>query len=74
MLLNPREILVADEPDGVRIYTSRHASIVMDSAPGDSAVTSLWQNNLVGLRAERMVNWKRAKVSSVKYISGAVYA
>ena len=64
LLLNTREILVADDGD-VAIDTSRHATLEMNSAPGDPPVetgvfTSLWQHNLVGLRAERTINWKRA--------------
>ena len=50
----------------------------MDSAPDNPALattvlTSLWQNNLVGLRAERFINWLRAKTEAVKYVSGATY-
>jgi len=44
--------------------------------PADPATTvwaSLWQDNLVGLRAERFINWKRALSSSVYYLTGAVY-
>jgi hypothetical protein len=55
---------------------SREASVIMDSAPptdGTGTLTSLWQNNLVGLRAERMVNWKRGVAKSVYYLTDAVY-
>ena len=34
---------------------------------------SFWQNNLVGLRAERMINWKRARPKSVFYLTDAAY-
>jgi hypothetical protein len=36
-------------------------------------LVSLWQNNLVGLRAERMITWKRARTAAVRYISAAAY-
>ena len=69
------QILFADD-GGISIDVSREASVLMDSAPVSDATavyTSLWQNNLVGLRAERMVNWKRGRSSAVYYLTGAVY-
>jgi len=76
--LAPEYILLADD-GGVSIDVSREASIQMNDAPvnpADPATTvwsSLWQDNLVGLRAERFINWKRATTSSVYYLTGAVY-
>ena len=35
--------------------------------------TSLWQDNLVGLRAERFINWKKAQTTACYYLTGAVY-
>jgi HK97 family phage major capsid protein len=69
------QILFADD-GGISIDVSREASVLMDSAPVSDATavyTSLWQNNLVGLRAERMVNWKRGRSSAVYYLTDAVY-
>jgi hypothetical protein len=48
----------------------------MDSAPTDTvdATTvylSLWQRNLVGLKAERFITWKLARATSVTYITTA---
>lgn len=64
-------ILYADD-GGVSIDISREASVQMDSAPDNPAIattvlTSLWQNNLVGLRAERFINWKKARAGCVQY-------
>jgi HK97 family phage major capsid protein/HK97 family phage prohead protease len=75
--LQPGLILYADD-GGVTIDASREASIQMDSAPMSPAdattvYVSLWQNNLVGLRAERFVNWKRANANAVKYLTAAAY-
>jgi HK97 family phage major capsid protein/HK97 family phage prohead protease len=72
--VHPAGILYADE-GGVQIDVSREASVMMDSAPvpGTTPFTSLWQNNLIGLRAERMINWNRARPNSVYYLTGAVY-
>jgi len=75
-LIGP-QILMADD-GGVTIDVSREASVQMDSAPMNPAdatvvMTSLWQNNLVGLRAERYITWKRASINAVKYLTGATY-
>lgn len=77
VLVHAPSILFADE-GGVRIDVSREASVQMDSAPTDTvdATTvylSLWQRNLVGLRAERMITWIRARTAAVRYISAAAY-
>jgi HK97 family phage major capsid protein/HK97 family phage prohead protease len=74
--LQPAMILYADD-GGVTIDASREASLQMDSAPASPAdattvLVSLWQNNCVGLRAERFVNWKRVG-ASVKYLTAAAY-
>ena len=75
--LQPQLILYADD-GGVTIDASREASIQMDTAPASPAdattvLVSLWQHNLVGLRAERFVNWKRASANAVKYLTAAAY-
>jgi HK97 family phage major capsid protein/HK97 family phage prohead protease len=71
ILVQPQTVLYADD-GGVTIDASMEASIQMDGAPmnpPDATVvlTSLWQNNLVGLRAERYINWKRARTGGVQY-------
>lgn len=70
-LIQPNCVLYADD-GGVTIDVSQEASLQMDSAPmavPDATVvmTSLWQNNLVGLRAERFINWKKARTGCVQY-------
>lgn len=54
ILAKASEILLADD-GGVTLDVSREASLQMDSAPSDGAqeLVSLWQNNLIALRAER---------------------
>jgi HK97 family phage major capsid protein/HK97 family phage prohead protease len=76
--LQPDLILYADD-GGATIDVSREASVQMDTAPMSPAdatvvMTSLWQNNLVGLRVERFINWNRAIPASVAYATAAVYA
>ena len=74
ILFQPNWVLLADE-GGVNVDVSREASVAMDTAPtGATALTSLWQNNLVGLRAERFINWQRGRLEAVKYVSGADYS
>lgn len=68
--LNPGSILMADD-GGITIDVSREASIQMDSAPDNPALattimTSFWQNNLIGLRAERFINWKNVRAGAVQ--------
>lgn len=73
-------ILYADD-GGTEIDVSREASLIMDTAPdavvqaGAAApvMTSLWQRNLVGLRAERWINWSRARAGSVRMVTGVAY-
>jgi len=77
ILAAPSLILMADEGQ-TNIDVSREASVQMDSAPmavPDATVvmTSLWQNNLIGLRVERFINWQRGRTAAVKYVSGAAY-
>lgn len=77
ILVHAPSILYADE-GGVAIDVSREASIQMDSTPANpsdatTVLVSLWQRNLVGLRAERMITWIRARTAAVTYISAAAY-
>ena len=70
-------ILYADD-GGVSVDVSREASVQMDSAPtsppdATTVLVSLWQNNLVGLRAERFINWIKAHPEAAQYIDGAAY-
>lgn len=73
ILANASDILLADDGQ-VTIDVSREASLQMDSAPTDppSASTvfvSLWQQNMIGIKAERFVNWVKARAQAVQYIS-----
>jgi HK97 family phage major capsid protein/HK97 family phage prohead protease len=77
VLVRAPDILIADD-GGVTIDVSREASLQMDSAPDDptSATTvlvSLYQQNLVGIRAERYINWLRRRDQAVAFIAGAAY-
>jgi len=80
-LINANDILVAD--DGViNIDVSEQASVEMSTTPvsGEESpidgqvFKSLWQNNLVGLRVETFMTWRRARTSSVAWLDAVAYA
>lgn len=64
VIVDASEILIGDE--GVELSLSSEASVMMDSAPvaGTTAYHSLWQLNLVGIRAERMINWSPVRTNA----------
>ncbi|WP_250532427.1 phage major capsid protein [Caballeronia sp. ATUFL_F1_KS39] len=74
ILVKPSEVLMADD-GGVALDASREASLQMDDAPtGDgSKLVSLWQQNMIALRAERFINWKPRRMLACAYIRGANY-
>lgn len=59
----------------IEIDTSTEGSVQLESAPGEgaAAIVSLWQNNLVGLKCEQIVNWARGRAGAVSFISGITY-
>jgi HK97 family phage major capsid protein len=67
-------VFVADE-GGIQIDVSREASVQMDSAPltPPAPLVSLWQQNFIGLRADRFISWKRARTAGVQLVTGAGY-
>jgi HK97 family phage major capsid protein len=73
ILANAPEILLADDGQ-VAIDVSREASLQMDSAPTNPPVdatvmVSLWQMNMLGIKAERFVNWTKARTTSVSWLN-----
>lgn len=77
--LDTSRIYLADD-GGVNVDVSREASLEMDDAPQQDGSTgtgaslvSLWQNNLIGLRAERFINWTKAGGVSVTYMAGVAW-
>jgi HK97 family phage major capsid protein/HK97 family phage prohead protease len=77
VLMHAPSILIADD-GAVSIDVSREASVQMDSSPTDTVdattvYVSLWQRNLVGLKAERFITWLRARTAAVTYITAAAY-
>jgi hypothetical protein len=61
ILLDPTRIAMAAENE-LAVDVSTDAAVQMDDGPtsppdANTVLTSLWQENLVGLRAERLINW-----------------
>lgn len=65
-LVTQEEVLLADD-GGVSIDMSQEASVQMDDAPtaGATSLVSLWQNNLVGIRAEQYINWRARRPNNL---------
>ncbi|MFK4823763.1 phage major capsid protein [Paenochrobactrum sp. BZR 588] len=74
ILAKATEILLADDGQ-VMLDASREASLEMDSAPSGngSSLISLWQHNMVGIRAERFINWAKRRDGVVQFIDSANY-
>lgn len=77
VLVRAPEVFLADDGQVV-LDASREASLQMNSTPdspadADTVLVSLWQHNMVGLRAERWINWKKRRAGAVQYIIGANY-
>jgi HK97 family phage major capsid protein len=77
-LVNANDILLADDGQ-VMIDASREASLQMETTPDSPAtastvLTSLWQHNMVGIRAERMVTWAKRRSEAVGFIQNANYS
>lgn len=77
ILAKASEIMLADDGETL-LDASNQASLQMDSAPTNPPVAatvmvSLWQMNLVGIRAERFINWTKRRPGAVQYIDAAKY-
>lgn len=77
ILAKANEILLADDGQ-VMLDASNQASLQMDSAPTNPPVAatvmvSLWQMNMVGIRAERFINWAKRRSGAVQYIDAVKY-
>lgn len=79
--VNAEDVYLADDGN-VSIDASEQASLQMDDAPATqdgttgtgTSLVSLWQTNMLGLRAEREIAWKVTRAASVQYLSGVNYA
>jgi HK97 family phage major capsid protein/HK97 family phage prohead protease len=74
--INAPDVFLAEE--GVDIDMSDQATLEMSDTPdspatGSTSLVSLWQHNMVALKAERFITWKKKHTSSVQFIQNAKY-
>jgi len=77
ILIKQDDVMLADEGQ-VMIDVSKEASIQMDTSPdspstGSTNLVSLWQHNMIGVRAERMITWAKRRSDAVGFIQHAKY-
>jgi HK97 family phage major capsid protein len=77
--LQPSEVYLGDD-GGFMVDVSREASLQMldnptndVSTPTATSLVSLWQNNAVGFRCERVLNWAKRRTTAVAYLTGNVW-
>ena len=68
----PGEVLLADDGQA-NIDVSNQATLIMDDGGSPSATNAvnLWQENKIGIRAERFVNWLKRRPDSTYYVTAA---
>jgi HK97 family phage major capsid protein len=74
VLMDAAEILLADDGQ-IMLDSSREAALQLDTAPATppTPLVSLWQQNLLALKAERYIWWQRRRLPAVQVISGVAY-
>lgn len=72
ILVDQSEVLLADDGQ-FEIDVSDEASLEMDDAPsgGATSLRSLWQNQLVAVRATKWVTWSKRRSGAVQFIDKA---
>jgi HK97 family phage major capsid protein len=78
VLINASDIYLAEE--GLMVDSSGEASIQMDDTPTQdglagtgASLVSLWQNNLLGIKVERFITWKKRRSTAAQYLSPVAY-
>lgn len=74
VLMSAGDILLADDGD-VTLDVSREASLQLDDSPTSppSTMVSLWQQNMLGIRAERFIYWMLRNAQAVQVLTGVTY-
>jgi HK97 family phage major capsid protein len=72
IFIDQGEVLMADDGQ-IMLDVSSEASLEFDDAPsgGATSLRSLWQNGLIGIKAERWINWTKRRSTAVKFIDKA---
>lgn len=76
VLIEASEVLLADGL--IELDVSTQATLAMNTTPDDpstaaTVMRSLYQENLVAVKALRFITWKRARATSAAYISGVTF-
>lgn len=74
MLIDSTGLILSDE--GIELDTSRQTSLQLETAPvtdGNAVMQSLYQSNLVALRAERQFSYGPPRPASLASLSGVNY-
>jgi len=71
-LISAPNILLADDGQ-VMLDSSGEASISMTDDGVGTTLTSLWQRNMIGLRAERLIHWMTRRANAVYVITDVNY-
>ena len=71
VLVDQAQLMVADDGQ-VTVDTSTEASLQADSAPATptTPLISLWQQNMLGIKAERFIYWLMRRPGAVQIITG----
>lgn len=74
--VNAPNVYLAEE--GLEVDISREASLQMQDSPDSpetaaTVLVSLWQRNMVAIKAERYVTWTKKHATSVQFIQNAKY-
>lgn len=74
ILANAADIYLADDGQ-VTVDASTEASLEMSDDPENESgtVVSMFQANMVALRAERYINWKKKRADAVAYLRGVAW-
>jgi HK97 family phage major capsid protein len=71
VLLDQSQLMVADD-NQIMIDTSQEAALQLDTAPATppTPLISLWQQNMLGIKAERYIYWLMRRAGAVQTVTG----
>lgn len=78
IFISATDVMLADDGE-VTIDASTEASLQMNTAPDDpmtssTIMVSMFQQGMVAIRAERMINWTKRRSAAVQFIKAGKYA
>ena len=76
ILVDTQQVAAASET--IQLAVATHAVVQLDTSPnspvsGSTVLTSLWQHNLTGLKAERVFGCQKLTTTGVCVLTGASY-